>query len=89
MVRISFTQHIQRHVTCPQSIASGATVREVLNVFFTENERARGYVLDDQGALRPHMSVFVNGRPIRDRTGLSDAVPPDAEVLVMQALSGG
>jgi hypothetical protein len=31
----------------------------------------------------------VNGQPVKDRTGLSDAVAPDAEIFVMQALSGG
>jgi hypothetical protein len=33
--------------------------------------------------------VFVNGEMIRDRENLSDPVPPEAEVYVMQALSGG
>jgi hypothetical protein len=89
MPRLAFTQNIQRHVECPRTDAPGATVAELLAAFFAENARARGYVLDDQGALRPHMSVFINGRPIRDRDRLSDAVPADGEVFVMQALSGG
>lgn len=67
----------------------GNTVRECLESFFVENEMARGYVLDDQGALRQHMVVFVNGEPIHDRVGLTDSVLPDSEIYVMQALSGG
>ena len=47
------------------------------------------YLLDDQGGLRKHMVVFVNGRAIRDRATLTDPVPEDGEVYVMQALSGG
>jgi hypothetical protein len=35
------------------------------------------------------MVVFVNGEPIKDREGLSDPVPADGEIYVMQALSGG
>ncbi len=89
MARLEFTPNLQRHVTCPASQVTGSTVREVLNEFFAENTRARGYVLDDQGALRKHMVIFVNGTCIRDRTGLSDRVPPDGEVYVMQSLSGG
>jgi sulfur-carrier protein len=89
MVRVSFTQNIQRHVPCPPSGVTGATVREVLESVFRENERARNYVLDDQGALRRHMIVFVNGAAVRDRLTLADPVPNDAEVHVMQALSGG
>jgi hypothetical protein len=46
-------------------------------------------VLDEHGAVRPHMVIFVNGRQIRDRISLSDPVSADAEVHVMQALSGG
>jgi len=89
LVQVTFTQNIQRHVPCPQSRVEGATIRDVLNAVFATNPAARGYVLDDQGAVRKHMTVFVNGQPIRDRTKLSDAVPPEAEVYVMQALSGG
>jgi hypothetical protein len=46
-------------------------------------------VLDEQGTLRKHMAVFINGESIHDRIHLSDPVPPDGEVYVMQALSGG
>lgn len=89
MATINFTQTIQRHVACPPTEASGRTVREVLDAVFAGNPRVRGYVLDDQGALRKHMAIFIDGRPIRDRARLSDSVPPEAEVYVMQALSGG
>jgi sulfur carrier protein ThiS len=64
-------------------------VRSVLDTVFTDHPRARSYVLDDQGGLRRHMIVFVNGQAIRDRVSLSDRVTDGAEVYVMQALSGG
>lgn len=89
MPTVSFTANIHRHVACPTVSAEGRTVREVLDRVFTDNNRARGYVLDDQGALRKHMIVFVNGQAIADRTHLGDAVSDSAEVWVMQALSGG
>lgn len=89
MARVTFTQNIQRHVPCPPTQAAGCSVREVLDAVFARNELARGYVLDEHGALRRHMAIFVNGREIRDRQQLSDPVPEDAEVYVMQALSGG
>jgi hypothetical protein len=89
MARVTFTQNIQRHVPCPATEAGGRTVYEVLEHVFAANPRARDYVLDNQGAVRRHMVVFVNGRQITDRTRLSDPVPPEGEVCVMQALSGG
>jgi hypothetical protein len=46
-------------------------------------------VLDDQAALRKHMTIIVDGRSVKDRTGLSDRVTPRSEIYVFQALSGG
>ena len=89
MPRIVFTSHLQRHLTCPAVDVAGETVREVLDAVFAENKLARGYVLDDQSALRKHVIVFVNGERVRDRVGLTDAVPRDGQVYVLQALSGG
>lgn len=89
MPRVVFTQNIQRHVDCPPSDVAGRTVREVLDAVFATNERARGYVLDEHGAVRKHMIVYVNGDMIGDRVNLSDPVALDATVYVMQALSGG
>ena len=89
MPRVVFTDNIQRHVFCPDAEGSGRTVREVLDNVFAENSQARSYVLDDQSALRKHMTVFVDGRAIRDRLRLSDAVDPASTIHVLQALSGG
>jgi hypothetical protein len=89
MATVSFTPNIQRHVSCPSTQVQGETVRQVLEAVFEGNPRARGYVLDDQGAVRPHMVVFVDGRQVRDRQHLSDPVRKDAEIYVAQALSGG
>ena len=89
MPRVQFTNNLQRHVQCTPAELPGATVREVLDGFFAQNPVARGYVLDEQGALRKHMLIFVNGEQITDRTALSDSVGTDSEIYVMQALSGG
>ena len=89
MAKIVFTANVQRHVACPEAEAAGRTVREVLENAFADNPEARGYVLDDQSALRKHMAVFVDGKRIRDRVGLSDAVTETSTIHVFQALSGG
>jgi hypothetical protein len=62
---------------------------EVLQAYFATNERARGYVLDDEGKLRKHMAAFIDGRQIDDREKLSDTVPDTAVVDIVQSLSGG
>jgi molybdopterin synthase sulfur carrier subunit len=89
MATIRFTANIQRHVDCPHREVTGQTVGQVLDSYFRDNARARGYVLDEQGAIRKHMVVFVDGELVEDREGLSDVVGPESVVDVIQALSGG
>lgn len=89
MPQVRFTQNIQRHVACPPRKVKGTTLRQVLEDYFATNPAARDYVLDEQGALRKHMALFINGEPVQDRKELADDVPPDGVVDVVQALSGG
>ena len=89
MATVVFTPNLRRHVECPTEEVAGATVREVLDAVFAGNPRLRTYVLDEQGGLRRHMSVFVDGTMIEDRDHLTDVVRPASELYVMQALSGG
>jgi hypothetical protein len=89
MARVVFTANLQRHVSAEPRQAPGATVREVLEAVFAEHAALRGYLLDDQGSLRRHVNIFVDGQLLGDRRGLTDAVRPDSELYVMQALSGG
>jgi len=89
MPRVLFTSALQRFLAAPAADADGATVRAVLDAVFADNPMLRGYVLDDQGALRRHVNVFINTAPVADRTGLSDPVAAEDEVFVFQALSGG
>jgi molybdopterin converting factor small subunit len=89
MAKVFFTANLRRHVDCPGMEADGSTVRAVLEKVFAVQDRLGAYVLDDQGALRKHMTILVDGRRISDIERLSDAVKPESEVWVMQALSGG
>ncbi len=89
MPSVKFTQNLERHLAVPAREVEGATVRQALDAVFGENPRLRGYVLDDQGRLRRHVVVFIDGEIIEDRTKLSDPVGPSSELFVMQALSGG
>ncbi len=87
MPQVSFTQNLQRHLHAPPSAVAGSTVREALDAVFTKNPQLRSYVLDDQGRLRKHVVVFVDGKIIKDRLMLGDALEESSELLVMQALS--
>jgi sulfur-carrier protein len=89
MVKVHFTSNLRRHVDCPVVDCEGASVREVLGHVFKANERLQTYVLDDQGHLRKHMRILVDGLAISDLDKQSDAVKTNSEIWVMQALSGG
>jgi molybdopterin converting factor small subunit len=89
MPKVSFTSALQRFFAAPSAEVEGASVGEALAAVFASRPQLRGYVLDDQGALRRHVSVYVNGEPVADRVRLSDRVNPRDEIYVLQALTGG
>jgi len=89
MARVVFTSNLQRHLRCPETTVSAGTLRAVLVQVFDAHPQARGYVLDEQGHLRKHVTIFIDGRRVRDRERLDEAVGESSEVYVMQALTGG
>ncbi len=89
MPTVAFTPNLERHLSVPASEVGGGTVGAALAEVFAANPRLRSYLVDDQGHLRQHVTVFVDGRAIADPQGLSDAVGEASEIFVMQALSGG
>lgn len=90
MPRITFTPALRRFLRVSETRVAGATtVGDALAAVFGADQALRGYVLDDQGALRRHVAVYVNGEPVCDRIGLSDPVASDDEIYVFQALTGG
>ena len=89
MPQVHFTRNLASQTDAPTCAVPGGTVAEALHAVFAQHPKLRGYIVDDQGALRTHVVVFVDGNAMRDRTRLSDTVRPDSEIFVMQALSGG
>jgi sulfur-carrier protein len=77
----------QLRVECEGSFTLG-------NVFERLHVVAPGVVeraLDEQGNLRPHVNVFVDGQTVRagSRLGLQTPVAAGAEVWILPAVSGG
>jgi sulfur-carrier protein len=87
--RVVFTPQLERFLDAPAVEASGDSVAAALLSVFDVNPRLGRYVLDEHGRLRQHVNVFVNGQLVSDRERLSDRIGPDAEIFVLQALSGG
>lgn len=89
MPRIVIAPAIQRHVASPVHEVDAATVGAALELAFAAVPALRGYILDDQGRLRRHLAIFVDGEALNDRRQLSDPVGSHSEIYVVQALSGG
>jgi hypothetical protein len=89
MAQLFFTQQLARFTSVPELTTSAGRLREGLDSAFALNPRLRGYVLDDQGCLRPNVVIFIDGRRCVDTRRLDDPLQPDSKVYVLQALSGG
>jgi molybdopterin synthase sulfur carrier subunit len=89
MAKLVFTQQLRRFTEVPEVDTSATRLRDALEAAFTINPRLRGYILDDQGHLRPHVVIFIDGSRVNDRVGLNDDLRTSSSVHVLQALSGG
>lgn len=69
--------------------AQAGRLDAALEELFARHPRLRGYVLDEHGAVRHHVAIFVDGVAIRDKQRLHQPLAPQSEIYVMQALSGG
>ena len=64
---------------------TGASVGEVLRELERRYPPITGWILDDQGRVRPHVNVFVNGERVREDAPLT----PQDVVHVLPSISGG
>ncbi len=90
MATVKFTYALKRFYPDLDSLDIEAeNVGEVVQSIDKNYPGIKGYLLDDQGSLRKHVNIFVDGNLITDRTRLLDKLNTNSEVYIMQALSGG
>ena len=89
MPTVEFAPALTRHVPCPPQRVAAADLKGALDEAFQAAPALRGYVLDEQGAVRKHVAVFVNARMIASRSQLDIPLGGDDKVIVIQALTGG
>ena len=65
------------------------TVGGALDALFAVLPQLRVHVFDETGSVRPHVSVFHDGRAARDPERLRVPLEPGAVVTILQAVSGG
>ena len=90
MPTVKFTKALKRFFPNLQDTpAKGTSLADVLSEMETHYPGVKGYLLDEQGCLRKHVNIFIDGQLISDRRALSDSFSKDSEIYIMQALSGG
>ncbi|WP_348700381.1 MoaD/ThiS family protein [Duganella fentianensis] len=89
MAQLIFTQQLARFLPVPQVASTAGDLRTALEQAFAGQPRLRSYVLDEQGHLRANVVIFIDGQRTRERERLDDALQPDSQVYILQALSGG
>lgn len=89
MPRVLFTSQLKRFTDTPEVDTPATTLRAALEAAFAINPRLRGYVLDEQGHMRPNVVAYIDQRRCSDRVVMNDPLGPDSTVYVLQALSGG
>lgn len=90
MPKVKFTYALKRFFPGLKEVpAGGNSFREIFKELDGHYPGISSYILDEQGSLRKHVNIFIDGKMISDRKKLSDAFSSNSEIYIMQALSGG
>lgn len=90
VVTIQFTSLLKRFFPNLKTEEIEAnTVAELVMLLDKTYPGLKAYLVEEQGSLRKHVNIFVNGTMIKDRINLSDRLLYNDQVNIIQALSGG
>lgn len=91
MAKVRFTAALKRFYPNleAEEMVPGTKISEVLEAIDQKYPGIIDYVIDEEGALRKHVNIFLREELIKDKLTLSDPVAEQDEVLIYQALSGG
>ena len=89
MPKLACTPHLRAVGPTTARDYAGANLGELLDAAARDYPRLKAYVLDDQGRLRRHIAVFIDGTMRPREAALGLPLTGQSEVYVFQALSGG
>jgi molybdopterin synthase sulfur carrier subunit len=76
-------------IELPLAADARMTAAEVIQALAREYPGIRDRVLDEQGELRRHVNIFIDGENARFAGGLGARVGAESEMWIHPALSGG
>lgn len=90
MTRVLIPTVLRTHCEGNRAVeVDGGTVGEAITNLTTQYPALKEQLLDDSGAIRNYINVFVNDENIRDRDGEQSTVDSRDEILIVPALAGG
>ncbi len=90
MPTVKFTYALKRFFpTLTDTPVESNSLPDVMTAIEAAYPGITGYILDEQGELRQHVNIFIDGSQITDRRQLTDSFQKNSEIYIMQALSGG
>lgn len=72
-----------------QVSADGATLADVLDSLESAHPGIKARVIDDNGALRRFVNVYVAEEDVRFSDGLQTPTPDGAQISIIPAVAGG
>jgi len=91
MAHVKFTRHLVRFFPTlgSQVEVNGRIIADIIAELDQQYPGLASYIVNERGAVRRHVNIFVGGDLIKDRETLQDPVQENEQIYIFQALSGG
>ena len=87
---VRFPPHLRRFIDVPEEVdIHSNSLPDLLSQIESRFPGSSAYITHENGQLRQHVNIFLDGKVVVDRKNLSDDLSGVTEVVIMQALSGG
>jgi len=68
---------------------SPGILSDALSLLYSLHPGVRDRVINEQGQVREHINIFVGEENMRYTGGLASILPPNSEISIVPAVSGG
>ena len=89
MARISLTPHLAQVAPREPGAFAGETAGAAIEALCAAYPALKSYIADEQGRLRKHIALFIDGEHLHGEEALARRVEHGTHIYIFQALSGG